>query len=154
MKTFTLKLTDNSDKDFIALTRQLDNDLDNRYGEVQNIYNKFNKLIDVDKVIVAYSSEIPAGCGSYKKYNTETVEIKRMFVKPEFRGTGVAKLIYDELEKLAFDAGYTKAILETGVKQMEAIRFYTKLGYSVIDNYEQYIGLENSVCMGKDLNKF
>ena len=75
-----------------------------------------------------------------------------MVVKPECRGNGIAKLILLELEKWAMEKGFTKSVLETGVKQPEAIRFYTKLGYVKTQNYGQYIGNENSICMSKKLN--
>jgi GNAT superfamily N-acetyltransferase len=154
MKDFSLTRSDYDNKDFLDLTILLDKDLDYRYGEVQKQYNQFNKVINVDMVVIAYSGKIPAGCGSFKSYKDAIIEIKRMYVKPEFRGSGIAKLIYDELEKSAIQSGYTQAILETGKKQPEAIRFYTKLGYEIIDNYDQYIGMENSVCMSKKLNLY
>jgi putative acetyltransferase len=47
--------------------------------------------------------------------------------------------------------GYSEVILETGILQHEAIRFYTKSGYKPIDNFGPYIGNRNSVCMMKNL---
>lgn len=151
MKSSSLLRTGNSNPDFLDLIKLLDQDLNGRYGKLQKTYDQFNKLIDVNAVVVAYSDDIPAGCGSFKKFNSESVEIKRMFVKPEHRGTGIAKQIYDELEKWALESGYKYTVLETGNKQVEAIRFYTKLGFSVIENFGQYIGMETSVCMRKEI---
>ena len=91
------------------------------------------------------------GCGCFKRFDAGTAEIKRMFVRPENRGSGAATLLLEELEKWAAEAGYSRAILETGVKNPEAIRFYTKSGYARIENYGQYVGMENSICMGKSL---
>ena len=78
-----------------------------------------------------------------------TVEIKRMFVRPENRGSGAAKQLLDELEKWAIEFGCSRAVLETGMKNPEAIRFYTKSGYATIENYGQYVGMETSICMAK-----
>jgi len=51
-------------------------------------------------------------------------------------------------------SAFAKSVLETGVRQPEAIRFYTKLGCDKIDNYRQYIGNSNSICMSKELRKW
>ncbi len=143
--------TKNTNKDFISLISYLDDELYEMYGELQKFYNKHN-IIEFNKnVIVIYIDKIPACCGCFKKFNEETVEIKRMFVKKDYRGRGISKIILTELEKRAVDQGFKKAILETGVKQVEAIGLYKKSGYKIIENYGQYAGIETSVCMLKDL---
>jgi putative acetyltransferase len=143
--------TDSKNSDFHELITILDNDLNSRYGEIQNQYNPFNKIEFLDTVVIAYSGNKPVGCGCFKNFDVDTVEIKRMIVKPEFRGGGVAQQILSELEEWAVEKGYSKSILETGAKQPEAIRFYLKSGYQKIDNYGQYIGNLNSICMSKSL---
>jgi hypothetical protein len=55
------------------------------------------------------------------------------------------------LEKWTAELSYGKCILETGIKQPEAIGLYKKSGYTVIPNYGQYAGIENSVCFEKQL---
>jgi GNAT superfamily N-acetyltransferase len=77
------------------------------------------------------------------------MEVKRMFVPPASRRKGIAALILAELERWAKDLSATSCILETGKKQPEAIRLYTKCGYHPIPNYGQYAGMENSVCFEK-----
>jgi GNAT superfamily N-acetyltransferase len=74
-----------------------------------------------------------------------------MYTLPEYRGKGIAKLILNELENWAREEGYAASILETGHLQKDAIGLYQKLGYKVIPNFGQYIGVENSVCMEKNL---
>ena len=81
------------------------------------------------------------------------MEVKRMYVLPESRGTGVASEILSALEDWAAESGYEKCILETGKKQPEAIGLYKKSGYEMIPNYGQYAGIENSICFEKQLNK-
>jgi putative acetyltransferase len=67
------------------------------------------------------------------------------------RGKGWASMVLTELEKWALELGTSKLILETGLKQPEAIAFYRKNNYSVIPNYGQYANIENSVCFEKNL---
>jgi len=136
-------------RELVAL---LDADLNSRYGIVQAQYVQFNSLATVDAAVVAYLRGQPIGCGCYRRMDESTTEIKRMCVRPENRGRGAAARLLAELENWAIEAGFTQAILETGIKNPEAIRFYTKSGYSRTENYGQYVGMENSVCMAKSLS--
>ncbi|HEY4788271.1 MAG TPA: GNAT family N-acetyltransferase [Bacteroidales bacterium] len=143
---------DNSNsEDFRQLVELLDKELYLRYGALQAQYDKYNKIEFLDTVVIGYIDKKPAGCGCFKVFETNTVEIKRMIVKSEHRGSGIASMILLELEKWAVEMGFSGAVLETGIKQVEAIKFYTKLGYQRIGNYGQYIGNENSICMSKEL---
>ena len=143
--------TDSDNKDFQELVRLLDEDLMIRDGAEHSFYAQFNKLDLIKHVVLAYENDESIGCGAFKKYTDETVEIKRMFVRLEHRGKGIAVEILKELENWAMENGFKFAILETGFKQPEAIRLYEKSGYKVIPNYGQYAGVENSVCMKKTL---
>jgi putative acetyltransferase len=147
----TIKRTTSADYDFQKLVSLLDKDLAVRDGDEHAFYAQFNKIINIQNVVVAYLNEGAIGCGAFKPYDANTVEIKRMFVEPAFRGKGVAQKVLDELELWAKELAYKYCILETGKKQPEAIALYTKADYSIIKNYGQYEGVENSVCMRKQV---
>jgi GNAT superfamily N-acetyltransferase len=144
--------TNSENPDFIKLTTQLDLDLNNRYGELQKQYDKHNKIDLIDTVIVVYLDYQPVGCVCFKKLDNNTAEIKRMFVSPNNRGKGIASKILKELEIWANEIEISRLILETGIKQIEAINLYNKVGYKRIDNFGQYIGNANSICMEKILS--
>ncbi len=144
--------TDSGNLDFRSLVKLLDEDLAIRDGAEHGFYATFNRIDSLSQVVVAYRGEIAVGCGAIKKYAEQIAEIKRMFVLPNFRGQRIAGEVLRELEKWAVESGFTESILETGKKQPEAIRLYQKSGYTVIDNYGQYQGVENSVCMQKRLD--
>jgi putative acetyltransferase len=147
-------LRDTSDNpDFQELISLLDNELNARYGIIQAQYDRYNKVDALDTIVLAYLDNKPVACGCFKVFEKETVEIKRMVVKPEFRGRGIAKMILLELEKWAIEQGYFKSVLETGIGQSEAIRLYARLGYDTIENYGQYKGNRNSICMSKELKR-
>jgi GNAT superfamily N-acetyltransferase len=129
--------TNSENPDFLSFVKLLDLDLAERYGEAQSFFDQFNKLNQIRNVVVAYREGVPVGCGAFKPYSGKDVEIKRMFVPREFRGQGIAVAILDELEKWAVDFNYEYAILETGSAQVEAIRLYTKQGYSRVKNFGQ-----------------
>ena len=143
--------TSSSNPDFNSLIKELDKGLKDNYGSLQTEYDKYNKIESLNTVVVAYENKEAVGCGCFKQYNSDSVEIKRMFVKPEHRGKGISKKILTELEKWAFETGYSSAVLETGTKQIEAIGLYSKSGYQRIENYGQYQNMSASICFKKDL---
>jgi GNAT superfamily N-acetyltransferase len=143
--------TTSSNPDFQLLIQALDEDLYKRNGEAQLVYRQYNKVDHIKHVMVVYVNGKPVGCGCFKKFDPETVEIKRMFVLPEMRGQKLAARLLQELEKWAVEEGYSQAVLETGLKQVEAIRLYTVAGYILTENYGQYIGMEESICYRKEL---
>ena len=79
------------------------------------------------------------------------MEIKRIYVLPSERRKGIASRILKELEKWAAEKNCHSCILETGLRQPEAIALYKKNGCLSISNYGQYKGMENSVCFNKEL---
>ena len=143
--------SNSENKDFQNLVKELDADLKIRDGEEHGFYSQFNKIDTIKYVVVAYENNIVVGCGAIKAYSNDTVEVKRMYVPPHKRGKGIAAKVLSELENWAKELNYKRCILETGKKQPEAIRLYTKNGYVSIPNYGQYEGVENSVCFGKEL---
>jgi putative acetyltransferase len=149
----TLKIirTDSNNEDFRELVALLDADLSVRDGAEHSFYAQFNKVDSIKNVVVAYQNDEAVGCGAFKKYDDQTVEIKRMYVREENRGKGIAVEVLRELESWSAKLNFTFAVLEIGLKQPEAIRLYEKSGYKVIPNYGQYEGIENSVCMKKSL---
>ncbi len=80
------------------------------------------------------------GCGALRLLGYGTAEIKRMYVTPHARGTGVATRILRALEDHARRHGVGALVLATGVKQPDAIRFYERKGYQRIDGYGPYPG--------------
>jgi putative acetyltransferase len=144
--------TDSSDTDFQEMVKLLDADLRDRDGEDHAFYAQFNKIDALKHALVAFVNNKPVACGAFKPFTGSSVEIKRMFVHPDFRGQGIAQQVLFELEKWAAELGMKSCVLETGQKQPEAIRLYQKSGYVRIPNYGQYANMENSVCMQKHLS--
>ena len=143
--------TGSDNTDFQALVALLDKDLSIRDGDEHTFYAQFNKVQNIKHVIVCYLHDKAIGCGAFKKYDEQKVEIKRMFVLPEYRGYGIGFNILKELELWALELNYAACILETGKKQPEAIHLYQKSGYIMIPSYGQYLNIENSVCMKKNI---
>jgi len=149
----TLKIirTTFKNSDFIKLVQALDAYLKKTDGEEHDFYNQFNTIDVLKGVVVVYLDEKPVGCGAIKKFDDFSVEGKRMFVSLEKRGNGIAQEIVLELQKWTKELGYKKCVLETGIRQTEAVKFYQKNGFQRIENYGQYKGKENSICFEKTL---
>lgn len=144
-----IKRTNEKDADFLSLVKLLDVELAERDGEEHAFYAQFNKPVGLTGVIVAYREGEAVGCGAFKKYDDNTAEIKRMYVRPDRRGLRIAAEVLSELEAWSTELGFSEYVLETGFNQPEAIALYTRSGYEVIPNYGQYAGVDNSVCMKK-----
>ena len=143
--------TNSEHKDFINLVKELDAYLKITDQDEHDFYNQFNNIDVIKYVVIAYYKEQPVGCGAIKYFNENSLEVKRMFVTPEARGKGFAKEILQELEDWAKELGYKNCILETGKRQVEAVKFYHKCKYKVIPNYGQYANMKNSICFKKVL---
>ena len=145
----TVRRTDSNDPEFIKLVEKLDAELAERDGTDHSFYHQFNSIDTIKHVVVAYDDNLAVSCGAIKYFDTDSMEVKRMYTLPEFRGKGIAAKVLEELEKWAGELGHMKCILETGKRNPEAIRLYEKNGYHKIPNYGQYEGVEDSVCFEK-----
>lgn len=138
-------------EDFVNLTRRLDAELNRRYGLHQAAYDQHNVIDPMDTAVVGYVTRNPVACGCFREMDPQTVEMKRMYVTDGWRRQGFSVLILQALEAWGLELGYTRAVLETGKGQPEALGLYKKCGYGIMDNYGPYKGLDNSVCMEKRL---
>ncbi|PWU05105.1 MAG: GNAT family N-acetyltransferase [Bacteroidetes bacterium] len=141
--------TDSTNRDFIDLVKSLDDYLTVTDGNEHGFYDQYNKLDKIKHVVVVYENDQPIACGAMKYFNDQSMEIKRMYTLPVWRGKGIASGVLAELENWARELKYEKCVLETGKRQTEAVELYKRRGYKIIPNYGQYVGIENSVCFEK-----
>lgn len=102
--------------------------------------------------MVVFKNEEAVACGAFKHNDPDKAEIKRMYTRVENRGFGLAMMALAEVEKWANESGYKRVVLETGIKQPEAIGLYKKLGYTPMANYGPYAGVDTSLCFGKSIS--
>lgn len=101
--------------------------------------------------VVAYDGVEAVATGGLRRSDDGAMEIKRMYVKPQWRGRGLSRVVLADLEQRARDLGATRIVLETGEKQPEAIRLYETSGYERIDGFGHYACSPMSVSFGKTL---
>jgi GNAT superfamily N-acetyltransferase len=85
--------------------------------------------------VVASIDGRPVGCGGYKRIAADAAEVKRVYVRPEGRGAGVARSMLAHLEDTARGAGFSVIRLDTGANQPEALSMFRSLGYVEIPDY-------------------
>lgn len=147
----TIIRTTSENIDFQNLVVLLDKDLKIKDGEDHDFYAQYNKIDKINHVVVYYLNNEAVGCGAFKEFDSNTVEIKRMFVHPDYRGKGIASAVLKELEIWASESDYANCVLETGKNNPEAIALYQKSGYKIIPNYGQYENIDTSVCLKKSI---
>lgn len=141
--------TTSDNPDFQNLTSELDDELCRIYNTNKEDYEEYNRITGLPTVILAYENGMAIACGCFKQFDAHRLELKRMFVKPGFRGKGIASMMVDELEKWGKELGYGTMILETGKGQPDAIALYRKLGYTDIPHFGEFPEESRSVCLGK-----
>lgn len=106
---------------------------------------------DITVFFVAYDGDEPVGCGGLRELDATEAEVKRMYVRPAARGTGVSTAILGTLEQHGREHGYRRLVLETGDRQPDAVRFYVREGYRPIPLFGYYVDSEISLCFAKTL---
>lgn len=139
--------------DFLLLCGELDAFLNQAIGgeEKREKYKKFNHTDTMDFVVVAYENEKAVGCGALRRYSEEEAEIKRVFVREEYRGKKIGGLLLESLTAQAKKAGFQRLILETGAFLDASVRLYQRYGFERIENYGAYKDMTESLCMGRDI---
>ncbi len=137
----------------VALITELEEVLEPLYPQECRLGLSVERLIyEGVPFFVLRSEGVAAACGGVKLLRTEFGEIKRMYVRPEFRGKGFAKLILNHLAEYAQANGINLLRLETGIHQTEAIALYEKMGFYRIPPFGNYREDPVSLCYEKPLS--
>ncbi len=113
-------------------------------------FNKNDVLDERSVFVIAEADDKPVGCGAIRKIDNYTAEVKRMCARKSGSGTGTCILNF--LEKKAKEFGYSTLICETRKINTDAVGFYIKNGYHVIENYGKYVGRDEAICFEKQIN--
>jgi GNAT superfamily N-acetyltransferase len=137
-----------------TLIQALNEELSQRYPE--DGANHFG--LDPEEVgegrgvfLVVRSADRPVACGAVRRLDSQTAEIKRMYVVPELRGQGIARRLLAALEAESSALGISRLVLETGDRQPDALALYERAGFDRIPAFGEYVDSPLSVCMAKRL---
>ena len=147
------KWTDGNNEDFHKFYLKTEEFYSSIVGGLKNreAFVPYNISESITDVLIASVSGIAVGCAGLKAYSDSDVEIKRVWVDPDFRGNHISTSMMDALEKKALELGFKRAILQTRPQMEEAVHLYKKRGYVLIDNYPPYDKLERAICFAKEL---
>ena len=145
--------TDGNNEDFLKFYLKTEEFYSSIVGGLKNreAFVPYNISKSIPDVLIASVSGTAVGCAGLKAYSDSDVEIKRVWVEPEFRGNHIAAAMMDALEQKASKMGFKRAILQTRPQMEAAVNLYTRRGYELIDNYPPYDKLEGAICFAKEL---
>lgn len=142
--------TDEKDERFLKLVGELDRGYYERIGEGLSKYDSYNEFKNPHVVILALDNDVAVACASYRVFDNDSVEFKRVYVKKEYRKRGIAHKIIGQLEKSAIRNGFKYSYIVTGKNNLPAIELYKKLNYELIDNFGQFKNDDIVICMKKE----
>ena len=147
------KWTDGTDEDFHVFYLKTEEYYSKIVGGAANrkSFMPYNISASISDVLIAYTDGKAIACAGLKKYSEEDVEIKRVWVEPEFRRHHLAAGMMEMIETKAKDLGFKRMILQTRPIMKDACGLYEKLGFSVIQNYPPYDKLEGAICFAKPI---
>jgi GNAT superfamily N-acetyltransferase len=147
-----LHAVDWDDPAAVALRSAQRDEIAERYGRRDSEPGPAPSGADIAHFVVAVGSDgTPLGCGGLRQLDNSSGEIKRMYVVPASRGSGVAAAVLAALEAHARARGWTHLRLETGDAQPDAVAFYTKHGYRPIPRFGHYADEPTSHCFERVL---
>ncbi|GIF24507.1 GNAT superfamily N-acetyltransferase [Actinoplanes tereljensis] len=151
--TWIIEQRDWADPAGAALREAQRVELDARYGNDDHEPGAAPTADNIDVFLVAVDPAGQAiGCGALRRLDQASAEVKRMYVTPAGRGSGVATAILRTLEEQARALGWHTLRLETGTAQPDAMRFYEREGYHQIPRYGAYADSDHSVCYERSLS--
>jgi GNAT superfamily N-acetyltransferase len=133
-----------------TLVAELDADLTVRYGGDGNPVHAPAEEFDGPggQMLVATLGREQVGSVGLRRIDDTTAELKRMYVRPQYRGQGIARALLAACEQAARELGYGQLWLETGSLQPEAVALYLSAGYEPVSPFGQYAGESLSVHLG------
>jgi GNAT superfamily N-acetyltransferase len=126
-------------RDAMQLIAELDAYLTPLYpAESRHGFSVDKLLQEAVAFFVMRHEKVPASCGGIKLFDTEYGEVKRMYVRSQFRGLGFGKRMLEHVAEYALQQGVKVLRLETGIYQLEAIGLYERCGFQRIPPFGDY----------------
>ena len=153
MSTISYFWTDGNNKEFQSFYQKTEEYYSKIVGGIENRkgFVPYNLSDKIEVVLLAYDGNNAVACAGLKRYSDTDVEIKRVWVEPEYRGKHIARDMMGKIEDKAREFGYKRTILQTREIMKDAVGLYERIGYSRIENYPPYDTLLGAICMAKEL---
>lgn len=142
MNISSMRVTDES---VLKLFSEHDDFMIDFLGEDKVYYTRYNESENLEKVWVVFSDNLPIGCIAYRKKEEGTGEVKRLYIKKEYRGKGISKELLKTLECYAKEQGCHTLFLDTRVTLEPAVSLYRSHGFSIVYQQGLYIQMEKEL---------
>ncbi len=142
--------TNSQNPEFKRLVQLLNLDLAKRDGETHPL-SEFNDIYNLNNVVLALKKNKVIGCGAISEYDSNSMEIKRMYVSIEARGQRIGAKILSELENWSKELGKSKCVLFMGSNQPEASKLYQRNKFNLIEKYGKLKNIPDCICFAKNL---
>lgn len=136
---------DVTDEMVLKLFSEHDDSMIDFLGEDQVYYTRYSENEMIEKVWVAFSDDFPIGCIAYRKKSEGTGEVKRLYIKEEYRGRGLSKKLLNTLENYAREQGCRTLFLDTRITLEPAFSLYRTFGFNIVFQQGLYIQMEKEL---------
>ena len=114
-------------------------------GKDNHYYTRYTENENIENVWVVYEENLPAGCVAYRTKADGIGEVKRLFIRNEYRGKGISKELLNLLEKHAREQGCTKLFLDTRITLEPAVSLYRSFGFDITFQQGLYVQMEKTL---------
>lgn len=134
-----------SDEGVLQLFSKHDDYMIDFLGDDKRYYTRYSVNENIENVWVAVENDILAGCVAYRQKAKGVGEVKRMFIKEEYRGRGMAKELLKMVESHAKEQGCHTLFLDTRITLEPAVSIYRAFGFHIVFQQGLYIQMEKEI---------
>lgn len=134
-----------TDENVLHLFSKHDDYMIDFLGNDSGYYTRYSENENIETVWVVVVDDIPAGCIAYRKKDEGIGEVKRMFIKEEYRGRGIAKELLKTVENHAREQGCHTLFLDTRITLEPAVSLYRVFGFDIVFQQGLYIQMEKEI---------
>lgn len=142
MNIISMKITDTN---VLKLFSEHDDHMIDFLGDDNWCYTRYSENENIENVWVAYDDDLPIGCIAYRKKADGIGEVKRMFIRNEYRGKGISKELLKTVERYAKEQGCHTLFLDTRITLEPAVSIYRSFGFHIIFQQGLYIQMEKNI---------
>lgn len=134
-----------SDAAVLELFSEHDDFMIDFLGEDKDCYTRYSAAEKIEKVWGAFEDNTPIGCVAYRRKSDDTGEVKRLFIRSEYRGKGISKALLSEVKGYAKARGCIKLFLDTRITLEPAVSLYRSFGFEITFRQGLYIQMEMNI---------
>lgn len=142
MEILSVKVTD---KSVLELFSKHDDYMIDFLGDDKGCYTRYSENEKIEKVWAAFYDGEPVGCIAYRNKENGVGEVKRLFIKNEYRGKGFSKELLKTVEQYAKKQGNFTLFLDTRITLEPAVSIYRSFGFDIIFQQGLYIQMEKKI---------